>query len=117
MDTIIGEILACLRAWEPAARVLGNVRAQDAIEAIERLVAELAESQEKAMRFDLDRAGIERREQEATELVTLRAELAECKMSLGAIHAMVDRVSTQVVRAECERAVPELAALAAKEKK
>ena len=53
----------------------------------------------------------------AAEAITkLRAELAECKMSLGAIHAMVDRVSTQVVRAECERAVPELAALAAKEK-
>lgn len=44
MDTIIGEILACLRAWEPAARVLGNVRAQDAIEAIERLRSELAEA-------------------------------------------------------------------------
>jgi len=51
------------------------------------------------------------------EIERLRAELAECKMSLGAIHAMVDRVSTQVVRAECERAVPELAALAAKGKK
>lgn len=53
----------------------------------------------------------------ADEIERLRAELAECKMSLGAIHAMVDRVSTQVVRAECERAVPELADLAAKEKK
>ena len=78
MDTI-DEILACLRAWEPSARVLGNVRAQDAIEAIERLRDELAEVQEKALRFDLDQAGIEQREREVVELVTLRAELAECR--------------------------------------
>ena len=44
----------------------------------------------------------------------LRAELAECRYSLGAIHSMVTRVSAQVVRSECERAFPELAALAAK---
>ena len=82
MDTI-DEILACLRAWEPSARVLGNVRAQDAIEAIERLRDELAEVQEKALRFDLDQAGIEQREREVVELVTLRAELAVARSELA----------------------------------
>ena len=46
MDTI-DEMLACFKSWEPAVRVLGNIRAQDAIEAIETLRAELAECREK----------------------------------------------------------------------
>ena len=79
MSDTVTEILACLRAWEPSARVIGNITAGNAIEAIERLRAELAEVQEKALRFDLDQAGIEQREREAVELVTLRAELVGCK--------------------------------------
>ena len=37
------------------------------------------EQADKALRFDLDRAGIEQREAEAVELVTLRARLAEAE--------------------------------------
>ena len=97
MDTI-DEILACLRAWEPDVRFVGNVLTGEAIEAIERLVSELAEAQEKALRFDLDSAGIERREKEATELVTLRAKLAECR----AKHMNELLVLTETAKAERE---------------
>jgi hypothetical protein len=44
-----------------------------AVVEIEGLRAELAALQGKALRFDLDRLGIERREQDAVELVELRA--------------------------------------------
>lgn len=43
------------------------------------LRAELAETREKAIKYDLDAAGIEHRTAESVELVELRAELAECK--------------------------------------
>ena len=79
MSDTVTEILACLRAWEPSARVIGNITAGNAIEAIERLRDERAEVQEKALRFDLDQAGIEQREREAVELVTLRAEIETLK--------------------------------------
>ena len=44
MSDTVTEILACLRAWEPSARVLGNITAGNAIEAIERLRAALADA-------------------------------------------------------------------------
>ena len=40
------------------------------------LSAELAALRDKALQFDLDQAGIARREADATELIELRAELA-----------------------------------------
>jgi hypothetical protein len=52
---------------------------------IERLQAELAACRDKALRYDLDQAGIASREAESVELVELRAELAECRKSLETI--------------------------------
>lgn len=47
---------------------------------------ELAALRDKALRFDLDHAGIERREAEAVELVELRAELAALRAELECGH-------------------------------
>jgi multidrug efflux pump subunit AcrA (membrane-fusion protein) len=52
------------------------VRQREARKAAE---AELREAQDKAIRFDLDQAGIESRERDAVELVELRAKLAEAE--------------------------------------
>ena len=50
--------------------------------------AKIADLRDKAIRYDLDEAGITQREREAVELVELRAELAAVKaepLSIGAI--------------------------------
>ena len=56
----------------------GTNYVQEAADEIERLRAEVDalrdEARDKALRFDLDQAGIERRETEAVELIALRAE-------------------------------------------
>jgi len=69
----IHHLRAELEASETELRIVRASQAESNAE-VERLRAELAEAQEKALRCDLDMAGIERREQEATELVQLRAE-------------------------------------------
>ena len=86
MDTI-DEILACLRAWEPAVRVLGNVLTGEAIEAIERLRAEISTA-EAFHKVAVAERNYERQRADILESATikaledrdrLRAELAECK--------------------------------------
>jgi len=42
----------------------------------------MSDEQDKALRFDLDRAGIESRERDAVELVDLRAEVVRLKAQL-----------------------------------
>ena len=52
-----------------AARLLRRLHAEN-----ERLMTRLVEAKDKALRYDLDAAGISNREKEALELVELRAE-------------------------------------------
>ena len=40
---VINELIACCEAWEPDVRVMGNVRAGEAAQALRALRAELAE--------------------------------------------------------------------------
>ena len=48
---VLDELLTCFSAWEPDVRVVGNVRAKDATEAITRLRAELAECKRQSVRL------------------------------------------------------------------
>ena len=65
--------------------------AHDALAEIILLRADKAELTDKALRFDLDRAGIEQREREAVELVELRAKNERLR---AAAQAVVDRWHT-----------------------
>lgn len=51
MSTILDELLTCLDAWEPQVRVMGNVRAGEAAQALRDLRAELATRDENAERY------------------------------------------------------------------
>ena len=51
------------------------------------LSAELATLRDKALQFDLDQAGIARRDADAAELVELRAELAALRAEVASAHA------------------------------
>lgn len=57
MSDIIDELMTCLGTHEPDSRVLGNVKAGDAIAALNDLSARLREAERKARCFD----AIERR--------------------------------------------------------
>ena len=57
---------------------------------VERLSAELAALRDKALQFDLDQAGIARRDADAAELVELRAELAALRAERDALLAAVE---------------------------
>ena len=48
---VIDELIAYCEAWEPWARVMGNVCAGDAAQALRSLRAELAECKQDAERF------------------------------------------------------------------
>ena len=48
---VIDELIAHCEAWEPWARVMGNVCAGDAAQALRSLRAELAECKQDAERF------------------------------------------------------------------
>jgi prophage tail gpP-like protein len=52
------------------------------LDKLQRKALAEADDREKAIRFDLDRAGIERREAEAAELVELRAKVARRDKSI-----------------------------------
>ncbi len=54
--------------------------------ALRAALAEAEDADDKALRFDLDRAGIEQREREAVELVELRAALTDLKAWKDAVH-------------------------------
>ena len=53
-----------------------------AYQIVDHVKGELAEAQSKALRYDLDRAGIDHRDAEAVELVECRARLAEAQTAL-----------------------------------
>lgn len=55
---------------------------------------------DKAIRFDLDQAGIERREAEATELVDLRAEVSALKARLEALGMHADELAAELKEAQ-----------------
>ena len=52
-----------------------------------KLRDQLEEAQDKALRFDIDSVGIERREAEGAELVTLRAELSAAQARIAELEA------------------------------
>lgn len=81
-------------------------------EACASLRERTAEAEDKAVRFDLDKAGIEKRDSEAVELVELRARLAEAEEQrrywhdrYGAANSASIRLEQRLQRlAEAERA-------------
>ena len=93
----IHHLRAELEASETELRIVRASQAESNAE-VERLRAELAEAQEKALRCDLDMAGIERREQEATELVQLRAELAECRREMDLTDSTINKMADLLKR-------------------
>lgn len=55
---------------------------------------------DKAIRFDLDQAGIERREAEAVELVELRAQVSALKARLEALGMHADELAAELKEAQ-----------------
>lgn len=70
-----------------------------ALRRAEEAEARLGEVEDKALRFDLDRAGIERREGEAAELVELRARLGEGERLLRFLRPAAEAAA----RRECDQ--------------
>lgn len=103
IDRLRAELVECRAKHMDDLLVLGETA-----KAERELRAELAGM------TDHRRAYMERAERWEASCSRAVAELAECKLSLAAIHAMAHRVSAWTIQRECERAVPELAALAAK---
>ncbi len=83
-----------MRASEQYRTLLGDHAADEIV----RLRAEVDILRDKALRYDLDQAGIERRNAEAVELVELRAEVAEADGVIA-----VWRRRTQETEAEANR--------------
>jgi len=69
------------------------------VEEVERLRARAEKAEDKALRFDLDAAGIEARERDAVELVELRAEVVRLRARAEKAEAnyafMVERAVNQ----------------------
>lgn len=82
----IGEVIARLErelsAAQADSRKLALHTAEQAKE-LGKLRDQLEEAQDKALRFDIDSVGIERREAEGAELVTLRAELSAAQARIA----------------------------------
>jgi hypothetical protein len=65
------------------------------LDKLQRKAETESDDREKAIRFDLDRAGIERREAEAAELVELRAKVCRLEVRINRYRNVI----TQLVRA------------------
>lgn len=76
---IIDELIAYCKAWEPWARVMGNVCAGDAAQALRSLRAENAELQHELTKGIHTCGPTCRKTPRCAEMADLRAELAECR--------------------------------------
>lgn len=63
-------------------------------EEVDTLRARVAELSDKALRFDLDQAGITAREREAVELVELRARVAELEQERNEARSLLSTVNS-----------------------
>ena len=82
-------------------------RDSKAADLLERDGDELARLADKALRFDLDAAGIASRERDAVELVELRAKLAMAKSAskkyVYSTNGVIDRAEARIAELEAER--------------
>lgn len=78
---------------EVAHRVAGRCHADGGDPDVLALIDAYGVAADKAMRFDLDQAGIEQRERDAAELVDLRAKVAEASRRLAALSEAFAAVS------------------------
>ena len=126
MSDTVTEILACLRAWESSARVIGNITAGNAIEAIERLREELAAAEVfhrvAVAERNFERAVCDRLRAEREEYRRLLVEARESvALELGNMNVRLQRSMSSASLHERDEVAGLLsaidAALAAKEKK
>ena len=81
---VIDELIAYCEAWEPWARVMGNVCAGDAAQALRSLRAENAELQHELTKGIHTCGPTCRKTPRCAEMADLRAELAACSAVIEA---------------------------------
>jgi predicted nucleotidyltransferase len=81
-DTSPADLVLKLRSWPSTRRESPARDCHESALVIEEQAAEIERLTDKALRFDLDAAGIAQRESEAVELVELRAKIERMRALL-----------------------------------
>ena len=108
-----GGVADFMRAVADNARLMHTIQAQKV--RIAELERERDEAIDKAIRYDLDAAGIAYRESEFRELIELRAEVARLQAAAQRVVDIADKDPFSSVGFVIEHVVPELRAALAQE--